>query len=72
MGKDARSIANEIHGTDAGNIFQNKPYASFCSGSDRLQALGLWDCDGSPIDWQLNADVTKELQLIDLSISVGF
>lgn len=67
----ATAIASEIHNCDSGNIFQGKPYVSFCAGSDRLQDLGLWDVHGSPIDWELNQLVLQELRLLDVSAKVN-
>jgi len=51
-------MADAIEGTDAAAILLDRPYRSFCNGSDRLVSLGLWDEDG-----QINDD-TREVRSI--------
>lgn len=46
----AREIAYDLEGTDAGAILAGGHYRSFCQGSDRLVALGLWNNDGELSD----------------------
>ena len=59
-----REIAYSIEGSDAASILLDQPYRSFCNGSDRLEALGLWDHDGLP------SDLCHDVRAILLSLAV--
>ena len=50
----------EIEGTPAAEILLDIPCSRFCSGSDTLERLGLWDCDGGLTD--LGRDVRDYLR----------
>lgn len=65
----AYEIADAIEGSDAAAILTDRPYRSFCSGSDTLEKLGLWtgDCEVSDLGRDVRQILINRIRALHLA-----